>query len=231
VRDAIDGDDSLTASEQHERNAFFISQTLNGRWELSGSFDAEDGEIVANHVERMIDAMNIRFNDQTPAQRRADALVELCRGTTPASVPDISAHVDLQMIEGCVGPELAMTVRNETAAGQGLSPETLRRLTCDCRISRIITDGPSKVLDVGRSMRTPPPPMRRAVIARDRHCRAPGCEMPPRFCDVHHILHWTKGGETKLINLILLCRRHHRHVHDGGHSAGTRSRAGPWRPG
>jgi len=70
------------------------------------------------------------------------------------------------------------------------------------------------VLDVGRRTRTIPPALRRALEVRDRGCRFPGCGL--RFTDGHHVKHWADGGETKLDNLILLCRLHHRLVHEGG---------------
>ena len=71
------------------------------------------------------------------------------------------------------------------------------------------------VLDVGRKTRTIPPALRRALDARDRGCRFPGCGL--RFTDAHHIVHWADGGETTLGNTVLLCRRHHRRVHEGGY--------------
>jgi hypothetical protein len=71
-----------------------------------------------------------------------------------------------------------------------------------------------KVLDVGRRTRTVPPAIRRALEVRDRTCRFPGCGC--RYTDAHHITHWADGGETKLDNLVLLCRRHHRAVHEEG---------------
>ena len=75
--------------------------------------------------------------------------------------------------------------------------------------------GPAgEVLDVGRRTRTISPALRRALAARDRHCRFPGC--PARRCDAHHVEHWAHGGATALDNLVLLCRRHHRAVHEGG---------------
>jgi hypothetical protein len=70
------------------------------------------------------------------------------------------------------------------------------------------------VLDVGRKTRTIPPAIRRALSTRDRHCCFPGCES--RYCDAHHVRHWADGGATRLDNLVLLCRRHHRAVHEGG---------------
>jgi hypothetical protein len=69
-------------------------------------------------------------------------------------------------------------------------------------------------LDVGRRTRTVPPAIRRALEARDRGCRFPGCGL--RFTDAHHVRHWADGGETKLDNLILLCSHHHRLVHEEG---------------
>jgi hypothetical protein len=71
------------------------------------------------------------------------------------------------------------------------------------------------VLDVGRKTRTIPPALRRALDVRDRGCRFPGCGL--RFTDAHHIVHWADGGDTKLDNTLLLCRRHHRSVHEGGY--------------
>jgi hypothetical protein len=70
------------------------------------------------------------------------------------------------------------------------------------------------VLDVGRKRRTIPPAIRRALAARDRHCQFPGCTAC--HCDAHHLRHWANGGETRLTNLALLCRRHHRAVHEEG---------------
>ncbi len=75
-------------------------------------------------------------------------------------------------------------------------------------------DSHGSVLDVGRKTRTVPPAMRRALDHRDSGCRFPGCGL--RFCDAHHVKHWADGGETRLENLVLLCRRHHRAVHEEG---------------
>jgi hypothetical protein len=69
------------------------------------------------------------------------------------------------------------------------------------------------VLDVGRRTRTVRPALRRALAHRDRGCRFPGCGLA--LCDHHHLRHWADGGETKLDNLVRLCRRHHRAVHEG----------------
>jgi hypothetical protein len=64
-------------------------------------------------------------------------------------------------------------------------------------------------LDLGTAADTIPPHLRRAVILRDRHCAAPGCHQPPAACHVHHTTPRSKGGRTKLTELILLCGFHH----------------------
>jgi hypothetical protein len=70
-----------------------------------------------------------------------------------------------------------------------------------------------RIIDVGRRTRVTPAALRRAVIARDRHCTYQGCDRPTRWCDVHHKTHWADGGETCLHNLCLLCRFHHTLIH------------------
>jgi hypothetical protein len=100
--------------------------------------------------------------------------------------------------------------------GPALAPETARRLACEASIVEL-RERAGEPLSVGRKTRTIPPAMRRALLARDRGCRFPGCENR-RFLHGHHVRHWACGGETKLANLVLLCPYHHRCVHEGGYS-------------
>jgi hypothetical protein len=76
--------------------------------------------------------------------------------------------------------------------------------------------GPCQPLDVGRAERLATSPMRKALLIRDRGCAAPGCLCPPGRLEAHHIVHWIDGGATAVDNLVLLCRRHHRFVHERG---------------
>jgi Domain of unknown function (DUF222)/HNH endonuclease len=100
--------------------------------------------------------------------------------------------------------------------GPALHPETARRLACDSSLARIV-EADGKPLSVGRRTRTIPPALRRALQSRDAGCRFPGCTHT-RHVDAHHIHHWARGGPTKLDNLVTLCRRHHRLLHEGGFS-------------
>ena len=104
--------------------------------------------------------------------------------------------------------------RCEVEHGPTVPVETARRLSCDSSLVRIVENSEGEPLDVGRKTRSIPPALRRALNARDSGCRFPGCTFE-RFVDAHHIEHWADGGETKLSNLMTLCRAHHRMVHRG----------------
>ena len=120
----------------------------------------------------------------------------------------------------CPGPRLAastpagrQTVLDE-AGGIHISAETARRLACDAATVGMRHGPAGEMLAVGRRTRTISPALRRALHARDRQCRFPGCRNVR--VDAHHIRHWAHGGATTLDNLVLLCRRHHRAVHEEG---------------
>jgi hypothetical protein len=105
---------------------------------------------------------------------------------------------------------------SELAAGGNVSAETSRRLACDCGVVHWLEDSDGTTLNVGRRTRSIPPAIRRALNRRDGGCRFPGCTAQ-HYVDAHHIHHWADGGETRLDNLLLLCRHHHRLVHEGGY--------------
>ncbi len=122
-----------------------------------------------------------------------------CQRPDPAAVPAPAAQ--------------SQTVLDE-AGGIHVSAETARRLACDAARVEMQHGPDGEILGVGRRTRTISPALRRALAARDGQCRFPGCGN--RRCDAHHVQHWADGGETVLDNLVLLCRRHHRAVHEEG---------------
>ncbi|HEY5754391.1 MAG TPA: DUF222 domain-containing protein [Steroidobacter sp.] len=158
----------------------------------------------------------VKFLPQ-PSARKADALAivaESFLAQGPAALKggdrnQIVIHVD------------AETLRDSTAGrcnfehGSSVSAETCRRLSCDCSIVPIVENEDGEPLNVGRKTRSIPPALHRAMNSRDKGCcRFPGCPNT-RYLDGHHIKHWAHGGETKLSNLVSLCRFHHRQVHEG----------------
>ncbi len=152
-------------------------------------------------------------------QSNADALTDICRFWLD--------HSEDTSTSGAERPHITVTVPYATLTGTeqrlceidgaAVSPEAIRRLACDAGIVRIVTDGESQPLDVGRRVRTVTPAIRRALELRDGGCAWAGCSAPASWCDAHHITHWADGGVTALINLILLCRRHHVAIHNGKH--------------
>lgn len=99
-----------------------------------------------------------------------------------------------------------------------LPPADLLRFACDATLRRIISDGNGEPLDVGRAGRTIPTGLRAALTARDRGCVHPGCDRPPSWCEVHHLIHYLHGGPTCSHNSGLLCEHHHRWAHKSGHT-------------
>jgi hypothetical protein len=200
------------AKEEHERRALFISPLLDGVFRIDGHLDREGGACLLAALEALLPP-RAADDTRTPAQRRADALVELAR----------------QRMEAAGGrPHVTLIVRAETLAGSQAAPggelgragvvpgETALRIACDASLSIITVDRDDRVLEVSGATRTPPPKLHRAVVVRDGGCRFPSCDRPPEWTDAHHIQHWARGGKTKADNLVLLCRRHHRLVHEGG---------------
>ena len=100
----------------------------------------------------------------------------------------------------------------DTEAGP-IGGNTARRLTCDATISRVLLDPESVPVEMGRATRVIPDRLRRLLELRDPHCTHPGCHIPARWCEAHHIVHWADGGRTDLANLRLLCAQHHTDTH------------------
>jgi hypothetical protein len=112
------------------------------------------------------------------------------------------------------GATIPVAIVAET--GTCLSPDTVRRLACDCGVVEATVDSGGEPLSVGRKTRTIPPAIKRALLLRDRTCRFPGCDHR-LFLDSHHLRHWADGGETSLANTTLLCSAHHSYVHERGY--------------
>lgn len=157
---------------------------------------------------------------RTSDQRRADALVEICRraaaagGAAPAtSKAAVFVTVDFQDLQNRSGAGTSLLT------GQLLSPETIRRIACDAQIIPVVLGTDSEVLDMGRTRRLFTPGILHAMWLRDKGCTIPGCTAPPFWADAHHIIHWVDGGQTSLLNGALLCGRHHTIAHQRGWTA------------
>ena len=207
-----------TDHKLRQRRRLDLTAGFMGMVRLYGDLDPETGESVLTALQGILDAESRsgQVDDRSGAQRRADALGELARSyldglDRPAAGgerPHLTVTVDADALRGEPG-------RSELAHVGPVAPAVVRRLACDASITRVVMAGGSEPIDVGRRTPIISPALRRAVIARDLHCRFPGCDRPASWCDAHHAKHWADGGMTALGNLVLLCRRHHRLVHEG----------------
>jgi hypothetical protein len=215
VTDTIDGDGGAAGDHaKYQRRRLHASNTIDQLLALDGLFDQMSGEVVQTALKAEMRRDHQKCDPRTTAQRRADALVNICRraldngdlGTTRKSRPNVTVVVDAEKTEN--GWELIA----EAANTGGISQATLERILCDCTMTRVITKGASQVLDVGRATRTISRSQWNAAVARDRVCT--GCGRPPGDCQVHHKKWWAVGGETNIDDLELKCDDCHREIHE-----------------
>jgi Domain of unknown function (DUF222)/HNH endonuclease len=120
-----------------------------------------------------------------------------------------------------VSADPARPARCHVEDGPAISPATAQMIACTATWTWMLHDSAGKLLDVGRRRRRANAAQRRAARERDTcRCRFPGCES--RRVDLHHIQYWSNGGQTKLDNLISLCKYHHMLVHDRGYLIAAR---------
>jgi hypothetical protein len=218
-----------------EANGLHASAYFEYRWDedgalyFQGRLAPEDGALLLRALEAGRDALRERDNEweeerwqriergpagpHEPRYRptNADALVAVADAALSASPHSHSAAERYQVV---IHVDSAAPPAIED--GPSVAVETAERIACDSSLVHVLEkDG--EPLSIGRKTRAIPSAMRRALRSRDTGCRFPGCENR-RFVDAHHVRHWAHGGETRLDNLVLLCRRHHRLVHEGGYS-------------
>ena len=188
------------------------------------AIDGDIGGLNAETIYTAIDAFTDRpteGDDRTPAQRKADGLARLCRvamgADTRSSVmasPSATVVIDWATFLAHLNREAFVRVGQMDGAFIGtLPPSDVETLLCDCTLGRTILGPDSKPVNVGTETRTYPRWLRRQIARRDRHCRWPGCEIPPGWCETHHVKYWEHGGETSYANGVLLCSRHHHFLH------------------
>jgi len=202
---------------------------------IKARLPAEQGALIVKALEMAMDAQFHDANvtavtsdpdsesetEPTPiAARRADALTEIAETYMNNNESSGSTADRYQVVVhvSAVTPKTIGAASGRDSYiedGPGVTAVTSRRIACDSSVVCIKEDKNGEPLSIGRRSRSIPPPMRRALRARDKGCRFPGCTHT-RFVDGHHIKHWADGGDTSLDNLVLLCRHHHHLVHEGG---------------
>jgi hypothetical protein len=218
IRHAADPDGM--AAEQAkavEWRRLSLKQSEDGSLAVDGWFDPEGGATIRSALEPL-SQLSGSEDDRTRERRQADALVELSHhgldaGALPQRAgqrPHVQVTTSLETLRGLVGAPAG-----EMEFTMPISGETVRRLACDSSITRVVLGSESVVIDVGRAKRSVAGTARRALDARDRQCQWPSCDRPPSWTAAHHLVHWARGGDTNLSNMVLLCHRHHWLAHEG----------------
>jgi Domain of unknown function (DUF222)/HNH endonuclease len=190
----------------------------DGSVRISGQLDPVGGAALRTALEPLAQPMG-EGDDRCLEHRQGDAIVELSLHSLDAGLvpqhasqrPHLQVTTTLETLEGLPGSPAA-----DLEFSTPISSVTVQRLACDANIARVVFGPDSVVVDVGRAVRVVSGATRRALNARDQHCRWPGCERMASWSAAHHVVHWTQGGNTDLSNLVLLCHRHHWMVHEGG---------------
>jgi len=217
---------------QHASRALHVHQDEDGMVVLRGRLEPEIGVLLMQALAAARETLyqrarvpdgeagrgNVSAETPSMGQQQADALALLAEtalhhGVDPGAPGEryqVVVHVDAQALA-----EPDQPGQSVLEDGARVSAETSRRLACDA--SRVVMrhEQDGRVVEIGVRTRTIPPALRRALHHRDRGCRFPGCGV--RFGQGHHLRHWAHGGPTTLSNLALLCRRHHRAVHEEGY--------------
>lgn len=218
-----DGSEPLEDAERRSRGrrGLVLGPGRDGMVCLRGRLDPESGLMLRELLDPLAAPRPTEEGPDLrgPEQRLGDALAELvgiAARTADVSAPRggparLTVTLDLAALLAATGclPGLADN-------GEPLSVAAIRRLACDAGVLPVVLDGAGQPLDVGRTRRTVPTAVFRALVARDGGCAFPGCDRPAAWCDAHHVVFWSQGGPTALPNLVLLCGRHHTVVHHEG---------------
>ena len=232
------------AARRHANRAIHVHQEDDGTVIVRGRLDPEAGAVLLRALEAARETLyqqrrqrSFREREATEAdltdpmteppafpQQQADALVlvaesALAHGMDPGAAAEryqVVVHVDAAVLADADQP--GQSVLDD---GVGVSAETSQRLACDASRVLMRHDADGHVTEVSARTRAIPPALRRALQHRDRSCRFPACHV--RATQGHHIRHWAAGGPTTLSNLVLLCRRHHRAVHEEGYTVSRAS--------
>jgi len=223
-RRAQEAEELSREAQQHAKRSVTYGYDEDGSLLLKARLPAVAGAMLIKALDAALESLpgeeistDVVVERSIPFESlRADALAAVAESflaesdssSTGADRYQVVVHVDAETLhEHTAG-------RCEIEQGPAIPAETVRRLACDASLLQVLENEHGVPLDVGRKTRSIPPAIRRALNTRDGGCRFPGCTHQ-RYVDAHHIEHWADGGETKLANLVTLCRLHHRLVHEG----------------
>lgn len=226
--------------KKFENRRLFLNENPDGTWGINGQLDSASGMLVNKALENI--ANKLWRSDDIEQRRtmlrstyRADALGYIAQGFINASASaDANSETNERLVEFNFTPSLSADIvidienlnenrstRNylqnnlskTTPIHKAHSTGLIKQLLCDVEMSApLMFEG--TVIDMGHKIRTASTSMKRQLALENDTCSIQGCSIPASWCDAHHIQHWADGGETKIENLALLCKRHHKMIHN-----------------
>jgi Domain of unknown function (DUF222) len=179
-------------AERVEQRRLKLSTWMDGSLLISGQLDPIGGAAFLTAIQPLARKSGAH-DHRCLEQRNADALVELASGGGSQAQIQVTSSIEtLLALAGSPAAEMEFSLP--------VSSKTIERLACDSSIARVLLNSESLVIDVGRSKRVVSEPGRRALAARDGHCKWSECDRPASRSAAHHLVHWIHGGTSDLDN-------------------------------
>ncbi|WP_454856455.1 DUF222 domain-containing protein [Promicromonospora soli] len=206
----VDGDDRTPGQRRAQALADLSRVVLDNGHTGTGASVRPHLSVTVSWTE--LQALTTKNTTRKNTTTRTDQSGTTGTGTTSAGVigTGVTGAVGIAGTGAAGVTDMVKTPAVFTETGNPVPTSLLRRIACDSQVTRIVFGPDSQILDVGRAQRTITGQLRRAVIARDKHCVLGRCDQPPARCEVHHAeTHWADGGHTSVANAALLCYHHH----------------------
>ncbi|NUR58944.1 MAG: DUF222 domain-containing protein [Catenulispora sp.] len=208
------------ARAAEEKRGFHMTPVLDGY--LPGGFlSTTGGEALLTVLDSMAERAEGEDEQSLPwdsiSKARADALVRLAedrirsgdlpqRHNGPTAMTIVMRADTAQALPGAPAPR--------TGYGRSIPAAEAHMMRCEAALRAVLVDGRGEILWQGRKRRVASRAQYEALAIRDGGCTVSGCDRPPHECDAHHEMPWADGGRTDVDQMRLLCRRHHRELHD-----------------
>jgi Domain of unknown function (DUF222) len=221
---ALDPDAADAAAlARFERRGITLSPLPDGTVHIRGLADEVTGAVLLTAIDAA--GPPIPGDRRTAAQRRVDALADVCRRYLGSPDAPMSGGGHAHVLVTVDADTLGHAGRADGASGPGgtlcwvgpIAGSTAQRVACDADLTVVAVDDHGGAEVVGRQRRFFSRAQRQAMIARDGdRCVVPFCDRPVGWADAHHLVSWASGGPTTAVNGALPCAGHHTLLHEGG---------------
>ena len=210
--------DADIARRQRDRRFLRLTGQSDGMTRVDGLLDPESAAVVRATLDAVMSESAFDSSGRRRDQRCADALTQLAAAASKGDIAGGRSNAKLLVTVPFETVVERGAARGVTHVGPTLDASTVRKLACDAGIHRVITGPGSSVLDFGHQTRLVPDNLFLALVARDQHCRWPGCTIRATWCDAHHVVEHAVGGTTSEATCALFCHHHHSVAHQPGWS-------------